>query len=215
MKKPFQLLIISILLAFSNLSLGQSYLGAFIGFNNSKLTGDTPDNSSYQSLMGLNAGMNFDLKIAKSLWLSLQPSYSQEGTKISYTVKDLDEPVDSIQIRLNYFSIPLILKVSTAKQRFYAIGGIETSFLLNSTSSSNDVTEDIKLNLESLNITIQFGAGLWIPIGYPRLFVELRYAQGILNLTNQPLENDIIPRIKTNGFKVLAGIEIPLQKSNK
>ena len=204
-----------ILLMLSSLSYGQANLGVFIGFNNSKLKGDAPENSSYKSLIGLNAGANIDLKIAPSLWLSLQPSYVQEGTNISYTVSGMDEPVDSIKIRLNYFSIPLLLKVATANNRFYAIGGIETSFLLNSTLTSNDVTEDIKLNLESLNIAMHFGAGLWIPIGFPRLFVELRYAQGLLNLTKEPLDNDIIPRIKTGGFKVLAGIEIPLQKSDK
>jgi len=62
---------------------------------------------------------------------------------------------------------------------------------------------------------VHFGVGLRIPIGFPNLYVEARYAQGIINLSDEPLDSDFIPRVKTNGFKVLAGIEFPLQKSNK
>ena len=211
MKNSFRFFLILFLLTIANFSYGQSYLGGFMGLNNGNLAGDAPENSSYKTNAGLNAGINFDFKVGKSLWLSLQPSYVQEGTKIFYSVSGIDEAIDSIQIRLNFFSIPLLLKVSTANQRFYAIGGLETAFLMDSYSKSHD----IKLNLDSFNLSIQFGAGLWIPVGYPRLFVELRYAQGLLNLTNQPLDNNIIPRIKTSGFKILAGIEIPLQKSSK
>ena len=69
--------------------------------------------------------------------------------------------------------------------------------------------------MQSWNLAVHFGVGLRIPIGFPNLYVEGRYAQGIINLTDEPLDTDIIPRVKTNGFKVLVGIEFPLQKSNK
>jgi hypothetical protein len=207
----------TMLLAFiftSSLVIGQSYIGAFIGFNSSKLSGDAPANSSYNSFMGINAGVNFDIKLAKSLKLSFQPSYSQEGTKISYKVAGQEEPVDSIKIRLNYFSFPILLKVVTANNRFYAIGGIEAGALLNSFISSHDVKEDIQIEVQSWNLAVHFGVGLRIPLGFPNLYVEARYAQGLVNLTDEPLDTEIIPRVKTNGFKVLVGIEFPLQKSN-
>ncbi|MCK5766145.1 MAG: hypothetical protein KAH26_09170, partial [Bacteroidales bacterium] len=60
-----------------------------------------------------------------------------------------------------------------------------------------------------------FGAGIRIPVGLPRLFVELRYSQGLVNLTDEPIEKSYVPRVKTSGFKVLAGIEIPLKRTNK
>lgn len=209
--KSIQLII---LFAFiSSLSIGQSYIGVFIGFNSSKLSGDSPNNASYNSLMGLNAGANFDLKLSNSMLLSLQPSYSQEGTKISYSVAGQDEPVDSIKIRLNYFSLPLLLKVATANQRFYALAGLEAGILLNSTVSSQDAEVDITVDTESWNLAMHFGVGLRIPVGFPRLYVEVRYAQGLINLTDNLGSEDYIPRVKTTGFKVLAGIEIPLQKS--
>ena len=215
MTKSIQLILLLAFILFSSFTFSQSYVGVFIGMNSSKLSGDAPANSFYNSFMGINAGVNIDLKLAKSLKLSLQPSYSQEGTKISYNVSGQEEPVDSIKIRLNYFSFPILLKVATANNRFYAIGGFETAILLNSFISSNDVEEEIKIDVQSWNLAVHFGVGLRIPIGFPNLYVEGRYAQGIINLTDEPLDTDIIPRVKTNGFKVLVGIEFPLQKSNK
>ncbi|MCD4732240.1 MAG: PorT family protein [Bacteroidales bacterium] len=209
---------IFILLAFlvtSFLVSGQSYVGIFGGLNSSKLNGDAPNKGKFKGLIGANMGAYIDLNLGKGIFLSIQPSYSQEGTKISYTVPKLDEPVDSITIRLNYFSLPLLLKVTSTNKRFYALGGLETGLLLNSFMSSHDIKEDIKADVAEFNIAMHFGAGFRIPVGYPKLFVELRYTQGLVNLTDEPYKENIIPRVKTAGFKVLVGIEIPLKKTDK
>jgi len=215
MPKSIKLFIFLFLILGSSILSGQSYVGAFAGLNSSKLAGDAPHEASYTSLMGANLGAYFDLKVGKSIWLSLQPSYSQEGTKVSYTVDGEKKPVDSITVRLSYFSLPLLVKVSTANGKFYAIGGLEAAYLLDSYRSSNDIKEDIKVDISDYNIAMHFGAGIHIPVGFPRLFVELRYSQGLVNLTDDPLDNNIIPRVKTTGFKVIAGIEIPLKRTDK
>ena len=209
---------IFILLAFwvtSFLVSGQSYVGIFGGLNSSKLNGDAPKKGKFNGLMGANVGAYIDLKLGKSIFISLQPSYSQEGTKISYTVPKLDEPVDSITIRLNYFSLPLLLKVTSTNKRFYALAGVETGLLLDSYISSHDTKEDIKTDVAKWNVAMHFGAGIKIPVGFPRLFVELRYTQGLINLTDEPIERSYVPRVKTAGFKILFGIEIPLKKTDK
>lgn len=209
---------INILLFFifsSSFTFGQSYVGVFGGLNSSKLSGDAPSNAYYKPLMGANVGAYFDLKLGKSIWLSLQPSYSQEGTKVFYNVAGLEEPVDSIKIRLNYFSLPLLLKVQSSSKRFYALGGIEAGYLLDSFRSSHDVKEEIDSDVSELNIAAHFGAGFRIPIGFTRLFIELRYTQGVYNLTDEPIDKSTIPRVKTTGFKFLTGIEIPLKRSDK
>jgi len=215
MKRSVQVLFLLLFTLITTLSSGQSYIGVFGGVNSSKLSGDVPDKATYKSLMGANVGAYIDIKLSKIIWLSLQPSFTQEGTKILYSVKGLEKPVDSIQIRLNYFSLPVLLKVSSTNGRFYAIGGVEAGYLLDSYISSHDVKQDIKSNVAEWNIAMHFGAGIRIPIGLPRLFIELRYSQGLINLTDEPITNSYIPRVKTNGFKVLTGIEIPLTKSNK
>jgi len=215
MLKPIRLIVFAFIVSLSAAAWGQSSVGVFAGLNSSRLSGDAPRKASYKGLMGLNAGGYFDLQLSKAILLSLQPSYSQEGTKIFYNVSGIEEPVDSITIRLSYFSLPLLLKVRSTNKRFYALGGLEAGFLLDQYASSHDVKKEIEANVESLNIAMHFGAGIRIPVGYPVLVIELRYAQGLVNLTDEPVEKSYIPRIKTNGFKVLAGIEFPLQKSNR
>ncbi len=215
MTRSIQIFAFLLLVLISSMSTGQSYIGVFGGLNSSKLTGDSPNKAKYKSLMGANVGAYIDIKLGKIVWLSIQPSYTQEGTKISYSVKGLEEPVDSISIRLNYFSLPVFLKVSSTNGRFYALGGIETGLLLNNSISSHGSKQDIDPNIANWNFAAHFGAGIRIPVGLPRLFVELRYSQGLVNLTDEPIEKSYVPRVKTSGFKVLAGIEIPLKRTNK
>jgi hypothetical protein len=50
-------------------------------------------------------------------------------------------------------------------------------------------------------------------VGFGNLFVELRYAQGLINLTDEPVDESYIPRVKTTGFKLFTGYRIPLSKS--
>ena len=212
MKKTIIPIFIVPLLFFSIFCVGQVTLGAFGGLNSSKLSGDVTSNGSYKSLMGGNFGAIIDVKLSEDLNLSLQPSYSQEGTRVFYTVKGLDEPVDSVKIRLNYFSLPLILKITSTNERFYALSGIETAMLLNASTIIGEEEGELP-DVSQWNIAVHFGAGIRIPVGYPSIFVELRYSQGLVNLTDEPLNTNIIPRVKTTGFKILAGVEFPLGKA--
>jgi len=212
MKKTILPVFILTLLFFSTLSMGQVTLGAFGGLNSSKLSGDAAANASYKSLMGGNFGALIDVKLSQGIYISLQPSYSQEGTKVSFTVKGVAEPVDSVKIRLNYFSLPLLVKITSTNQRFYALSGIETAMLLNASTIIDEEKEELS-DLSQWNIAVHFGAGIRIPVGYPIIFVELRYSQGLVNLTDEPLNTNIIPRVKTSGFKILAGVEFPLGKA--
>ena len=200
------------LLVFSTLCMGQVTLGAFGGLNSSKLSGDAAANGSYSSLMGGNFGAIVDVRLSKGFYLSLQPSYSQEGTRVFYTVRGETEPVDSVKIRLNYFSLPLLLKITSTNERFYALSGIETGLLLDGSTIIGEEKENLP-DVSQWNIAVHFGAGIRIPVGYPTIFVELRYSQGLLNLTDEPLNTNIIPRVKTSGFKILAGVEFPLGNS--
>lgn len=208
-KIPF----IIILFVFSLSSMGQSYVGVFAGFNSSKLSGDAPPEAKYKSLMGANVGAHFDIKLGKVTALSIQPSFSQEGSKVFYSVPNVAEMVDSLSLRFNYLSLPLLFRVTSTNERYYAIAGIETGYLMSSSLKGNEEDQDLNVAIAEINVAMHFGAGIRIPIGYPRLFVELRYTQGLINLTDDPLKNNIIPRVKTNGFKALVGIEIPLKKS--
>lgn len=211
----FKLYILLLFLIFSSsISMGQTQVGVITGLNMSKLSGDAPENAKYKSLMGANVGAFIDVKLSQSICLSFQPTYSQEGTKVSYTLPTVEEPVDSIKIRLNYFSLPVLFKITSTNKQFYAIAGFETGLLLNSSLSIDEQKEDINASVAQWNVAMHFGAGITIPIGFPSLFVEARYTQGLVNLTDEPLKESVIPRVKTSGLKIMAGIKIPLKKSN-
>ena len=49
----------------------------------SKLSGDAPAKAAYSSLMGANLGVLLDIKLSEDIYLGIQPSYSQEGTKVT------------------------------------------------------------------------------------------------------------------------------------
>lgn len=211
-KSSLLIIFLTLFLATSD-SMGQSHIGLFGGLNLSKLSGDAPHNGSYHNLAGANLGGFFDIKLAHGIYLGLHPSYSQEGTKVFYEVQNMEDPVDSIKIRLNYFSLPVLLKISSPNKRYYALAGFESGLLLNSSASIGDESEEINAEVAEWNFAIHFGAGIRISVGKPNLFFELRYTQGLMNLTDQPLSGNTLPRVKSSGFKLLGGIEIPIKLS--
>jgi hypothetical protein len=196
---------------------GQTYLGFFAGINNGKLKGDAPPRATYKSSIGFNGGLYLDVQVSKLVTLSFQPTYTQEGAKVSYSVPDVKEPVDSIRIRLNYAAIPILVKVSSLNQRFYALAGIETGFLLDGNAKYTETEEQTSLTDEvsQINLSVVFGAGLRIPLKFGRIYLELRYAQSIIDLTDQESDQSYVPRIKTAGTRLNVGYEIPLSKRNK
>jgi hypothetical protein len=169
----------------------------------------------YKGYLGANAGIYLDLKLGEAVKLSLQPSYSQEGTRVLFDVPGEEELVDSIKIRLNYISLPLLVKVATANNRWYALTGVETGYLVDSFLKRGDDKEDVQIDLATINVAIHFGAGFRIPLKFGGLFLELRYTQGLINITDEPLDTGYIPRVKNAGFKLFAGYEIPLSRKEK
>jgi len=108
-----------------------------------------------------------------------------------------------------------MVKVTSTNERFYAVGGIEAGYLLSKKLTSGDEEYDFANNVSDWNLAAHFGVGYRIPIGLPRIFIEIRYTQGLANLTDEAIEHSYIPRVKTSGFKFLTGIEIPLKKETK
>ena len=197
------------------LSYGQVYLGFFTGTNLAKLSGDVPQNAEYKNKIGLNTGAFLDFNLTETTILSLQPSFSQEGTKIFYLPLGPFEPVDSISIRLNYFSLPVLVKILTPKHKFYAITGIETAYLLNYKYLVKGIPSNTEADIAQWNVALHFGAGVRIPAKHSHIVLEFRYTQGIFNLTDETLRRSEIPRVKTSGLKLFLGFELPLSKKSK
>jgi hypothetical protein len=153
-----------------------------------------------------------DFELSDYFFLGVQPSYSKEGSRVFYKTKSSESSVDSVHIRLNYISFPVLFKALTANELFYAIGRIEYAMLSSSFEKIEDTKSDIPANVTSWNLAMHFGAGVKLSLGVPNLFIEIRYTQGLVNLTDTPIDASNYPRIKTTGFKLLAGIEIPIKR---
>jgi hypothetical protein len=147
-----------------------------------------------------------------STW-GYNPPTHRKVTRIEYKVSYQKDWVDSVRIRLNYYSVPLILKVTSTNQRFYALTGVEAAYRGNSFLKAGNEKEDLKTSVSEFNLALHFGAGFRIPLKFGRIFIELRYAQGLINLSDEPVEESYIPCVKTGGFKLLTGYEIPLSRS--
>ncbi len=215
MKAIGKVIISMVFLIISFPAIAQFSTGSFVGLNFGKLTGDAPKGGYYMPNHGLNAGVMIDIPVSREIKLSLQPSYSQEGTKVYYSQGKYVEPIDSIQLRLNYFSLPLMIKVQSLNKHFYAVGGLEAGFLSGYKLTSHEQLLSNQLSVAKFNLAAHFGAGYRIFLGYPVLFIELRYAQGLINLTDEPVDKSYVPRVKTSGMKFLIGIELPLSKQEK
>lgn len=193
-----------------SLCYSQVSVGILTGLNFAKLSGDAPDFVTYKSNTGFNLGANADFTLSNTVSLSFQPMYSQEGAKLNYSLPGAEESVDSVSIRLNYFALPVVVKIKATNPKFYALAGFETAYLLNSYAKTDDVKSDINSPIVDLNFAMHFGAGYYIT---PNLFLELRYSQGAVNLTDQPLQDDLLPRVKTSGLKLFFGYQFPLSKN--
>ena len=210
----FKYCLLFIILLFPDISHAQLSLGVVGGLNMTKLKGDKPKNADYTSSIGMEFGLLIDLKLSDHVIMSVQPSYIQKGSKISFTVPEEEKPVDSIKIRLDYIVIPVLFKIDANNKRFYALGGVEAGIPVKAYAefiNQPGEKEDIGSIVSKVNIVMHFGVGYRIPIGNSILSIEGRYLQGLNNvITEEHPDYSYIPRVKTGGFKFLVSYEIPI-----
>jgi len=202
-----------LLFSFSS-SFAQFSIGAFSGLNMGSFKGDQVEDGSYSTLIGTSFGITMDLSLSEQIILSFQPGVTKKGTNISYEVNGEIDPVDSIRIRIDYFTIPLLLKISSKNNRFYAIGGLEAGIPLSANAAfifnKND-KRDLKNYISKTNIIMHFGVGYRVPVGKPTLFFEARYLQGLNNAVPvEKPEYNFFPRVRTSDVQLLVGITFPL-----
>ena len=191
----------------------QPNIGIYAGFNSLNINGDTPSKSKFQGSGGYLFGIQGDFKITKEVLLSLQPGIISSNVDLNFKSSSTNLYEDSISFNFNYFQLPVEINIISNNQRFYFSSGLEFSYLLKAETTVSSSTEDISEEVNQFNLFINYGLTYLIPMGKPILFIDARYAQGLTNMTNTPNDQSIIPRIKLNGWKFRAGIQIPLKKS--
>ncbi len=190
--------------------LAQPNIGIYGGFNNSSLSGDAPKDAIYTPRIGFLTGLNIDFKISDEVLLSFQPGYGTAGAKLALKDNTGEKYIDSIDISLNYLILPVMINIISNNQRFYFNSGIEVGLLTKASAYNGAETVDLQSEINEVNVTANFGLTYLIPIGKPFLFFDLRYSQGLINISYSGNNSSYVPRIKSSGLKFRTGIQIPL-----
>jgi hypothetical protein len=204
---------IAVLLLFlSTMAPGQGriFIGATGGLSRMSLSGDAPDGASYTSITGFSAGLIGEYALTDDIRLSFQPSYVRRGTGVAFDVGSHD-PRDSLEILLNYFSVPVMARFVSPQRAWFVNGGLECAFLLNASLSDVNAggSVDVKNFVNDLDLMMIFGVGGMVKIAPAFLTFELRYTQSLLNAgsSDQLAEAVGAPvRFRSSGFQLLVGV---------
>jgi len=195
----------------------QVRIGAYGGITSSSLSGDAPSGAEFRSRIGPAIGGLVELPVAENVWIGVQPGWVDRGTKIAFDVEGQDERQDSLSLGLSYLAVPLLLKIETAGGKVFVNSGVDFAFLLDATLSpvvGDGGDEDVSDSVEDFDVAVKFGVGGQFPIGKPRLTIEARYSQSLINISQVEVDigaETLIPtRFRSSGFELLAGLWIPL-----
>jgi hypothetical protein len=188
----------------------QFTVGIFGGVNNSNLIGDSPPGSTYESDPGLAVGILGEFNITSDVKISLQPMFQRKGTTIAYSVISEREPQDSIDININYFSIPILMKVYGGNNLLYISGGFDIGYKLDATFKriTPDEEKDISDSFNDFDIAAVFGVGAQFKIGLFYIFIEGRYSQGLGNISSPKAgePEELNPSFRTTSLQLFAGL---------
>ena len=182
-----------------------------MGQSSSALGGDAPKEGTFTARKGILAGISAEFGIGDGLWLIAQPQYVGRGSGLAIPVKGEKEPRDSLSLSLDYLSVPVGLKVVTGGGRFYVSSVLDFGFLTGATLNDGSTDKDVNEAVKNVDLAVGLGVGAEFSLGSPRMTVELRYLQSILNLAepDADIEDDGFPkRFRASGLQIVAGLHM-------
>jgi opacity protein-like surface antigen len=224
----FNLLLVVLLALFIALPAGaQHRIGVIGGLNLANFSTDPdPVGFDFKNLTAFGVGGVLDFRLAENVALHLEPVYLQKGTKAEGRIDDPGVGPFNIDLKekVNYLEIPAFLKLAfgTSTTKPYLMAGPTLGFRLSAKQTGTisvggfeeKIDEDIKDTRKSIDFGLGFGAGVSFPAGNNSIFVEGRYALGLTDVNDEPVdpEDPDAPKtkIKTKGIQLMAGITFPL-----
>ncbi len=192
----------------------QVTLSAYGGAVRTSFSGDAPPDTRYHTRLGPVLGVAADFFVASDVAISIQPAYSQRGTNIAFRDAEADKYRDSIAVRTDYVSIPVLLKVFAAHQRTFVTGGLDFGYLLRAEADDGSGPTDAETLFNNQDLSMVLGFGVALHKRSPELTVELRYIQSLLNLGNSEIgvgESGLVPpRFRAAGFQLLGSFGFTL-----
>ena len=210
MKKGLTLATALILIA--SAGIAQFEYGINVGLNGARISGDSPTGFSYLDKMGGTFSLVLNYRIKPDVRLSFQPGFAMNRPVLGVRDKSVDPVVvrDSIDLNLDYIKLPIFLDVLSDNRKWHYMAGVDLQVSPKQTATIIDTGEDIEIDelLRNFNPVIVFGLGRRIFIGKAKTYIDLRFGQGILNVSDtRNDETSLIPRIKTTNVELLIGIE--------
>ena len=171
---------------------------AGVNFANLKFEGEGVD-VSFDRRTGFVGGLFVVWPTNSLVALQTEALYSQQGAKV-------DEAGASASIKLDYVTVPVMLRVSSPPSRqasFHVFGGPSLGFRVRARSSGTfegeTSSEDISEDVERFDLGVTAGAGF--DVG--RLTIDGRYTWGLTNI-NKDDSDDV--KIKNRVFSIMAGV---------
>ncbi|HVS95510.1 MAG TPA: porin family protein [Puia sp.] len=163
----------------------QFQFGAKAGVNLTNLS--DAQGYSARTQASFNLGVFFKMPVARGLAVQPELYYSGQGDKF------LDGTGGSGADHINYFNVPILLKFAH-HSGFYVETGPQFGFLVSAKTTYQDVTTDIKDQINSTDFAWVFGFGYKIPMS--PVGIDFRYNAGLSNIAN-----DNGPSVHNNVFQ--------------
>ena len=190
-------------------------IGVLAGGTSASLSGDSPASTKFHGQRGFSAAAFLERRLAPEVSISVQPGFTRRQTGIAFEIPGEDEPRDSLSVRLDYFNVPILIKIFSGNGRTYVAGGLDIGWSLSSTMTGAGAPVDLGDTMRDLDLGGVFAFGVTFPIGAPRLVTELRYVQSIINASTGDGSADTVGpvRFRSRGFQLTLGITFPLGRT--
>jgi hypothetical protein len=207
MKKYLILLVLFILLPHAR-SDAQIKLGVIGGTIQSDLSGTQPKDTKYMKKSGFGAGVILGKNLTADVELNIQPMFLQKGSDFRIGNPSKDDTITVAKINLDYFNVPVVFNILLGKSRFYLSSGVDFAFLLNAEFDDSGDKTDLKDTVRPVDIAADFGVGYRFPVHKAFIFIEARYSQGLMNISDSEdnPSQSIATNIKSFGFQLFTGI---------
>jgi len=209
------ILVVALGLAAGSPAAQAAAIGAQLGMDRSGVDGDTPPNTEYTDKAGLVAGLQGEISFSRDLVLSLQPSFVQKKSGLLIAPTTRGGPTTELELSFDYFSVPALVKFAKANGRTYVAGGVTVDFLTAATLSGQGSDQSAKSAFSSTGLGAVLGFGVVFPAGRTRFTTELRFVQGISNMTKgsaAEAAGALAPRLHSTGLQLIVGNLIPVGK---
>jgi hypothetical protein len=141
------------------------------GLNVSSITNADQDGVNSKSLIGFHAGFFGEFMISDKFAIQPEVLYSTQGVK-------LDFEGDKGDLKLDYINIPVMAKYYVA-DTFSLELGPQIGFLVSAKAKSGGVSEDIKDQVKSTDVSLGFGASYYFA---EKFMLGARYNLGLTQM---------------------------------